>query len=50
MLEYLIKEALTDYMRNSRRSKREAILKANEIIKKLARECQEEEKQEEVRA
>ena len=48
MLEYLIREAISDYMRNSRRSKREAILKANEIIKKLAQECREEEKREEV--
>lgn len=43
MFEYMIKEAISEYMRETGKSKREAIYKANEIIKALGQECREEE-------
>ena len=43
MIEYMIREAITEYMRETGKSKREAIYKANEIIKDLGQECRREE-------
>lgn len=43
MFEYMIKEAISEYMRETGKSKREAIYKANEIIKALGQECRAEE-------
>lgn len=43
MLEYMIKDAISQYIRETGKSKREAIYKANEIIKALGQECRREE-------
>lgn len=43
MIEYMIREAITEYIRETGKSKREAIYKANEIIKALGQECRAEE-------
>ena len=43
MLEFQIKSAITEYMREQGSTKREAIFAVNEIIKKLAEECKQEE-------
>lgn len=43
IIDYDIRKAVTDYMIMNGVSKREAIYKANEIIKKLAEECKRDE-------
>lgn len=49
MFEYMIKDAISQYMRETGKSKREAIYKANEIIKALGQECRLEEETKELR-
>lgn len=43
MLEFDIRKAISDYMQSTGATRRTAILAANEVIKKLAHECQKEE-------
>ena len=44
MLEFEIRRAINDYMQSTGATRRTAILAVNEIIKKLASECQKAER------